>query len=535
MAALERQARQAERAAEFEQVVAAERELLALSTRHEEDFPRAERPLAQPPPPVDEATIRKTVAARAREGIGLFDREAKRRAKGEAEAAAEAEIAQQRQQAMHDQAHHQEQVDRWWQQLVFNDPATVIAALDAAFEDNVMPAAPLDCDGDQVVIAVSLPPVSAVIPERKPSVTPTGRPSIQRRTKSDRNNSYILMLASNVIATLNEAFAVAPGINYVTMLAVEKDDVSRRLEALYAAGFRRSELAGGAWDGDRAYHALSGRPGLIHQNSRTKDLAPLDLAGEWELAGVMLELADQLGYRAPSAEPWRRHVAEKRTNEISDAPSAGSGKGTDMQAQEVPIVRDSTAFVTFERERLAAIEQVRAATDVEAQLAATLLVTNLYQQQLDQFSELLDQAKELPSYDPRLEDFKAWTNQWLDQAHQRFSDWGDYQEKLVATVGRDRAEHIAEQVATPKLQGILDEIKAQLAAQLRELEGQLPGTATRSADQPPPPPPPPPAAPAFASRAPEDDAGKPCPDCAEFVKPAARVCRFCGYRFDEAR
>lgn len=28
--------------------------------------------------------------------------------------------------------------------------------------------------------------------------------------------------------------------------------------------------------------------------------------------------------------------------------------------------------------------------------------------------------------------------------------------------------------------------------------------------------------------------GKPCPECAEIVHPNARVCRFCGHRFDEA-
>jgi hypothetical protein len=33
------------------------------------------------------------------------------------------------------------------------------------------------------------------------------------------------------------------------------------------------------------------------------------------------------------------------------------------------------------------------------------------------------------------------------------------------------------------------------------------------------------------SRQPADIAMKICPDCAESVQPAARVCRFCGYEF----
>jgi hypothetical protein len=43
--------------------------------------------------------------------------------------------------------------------------------------------------------------------------------------------------------------------------------------------------------------------------------------------------------------------------------------------------------------------------------------------------------------------------------------------------------------------------------------------------------PPPPLADAEASSD-REDAMKRCPDCAENVKAAARVCRFCGYRFD---
>jgi hypothetical protein len=34
-------------------------------------------------------------------------------------------------------------------------------------------------------------------------------------------------------------------------------------------------------------------------------------------------------------------------------------------------------------------------------------------------------------------------------------------------------------------------------------------------------------------RRPETPALKTCPDCAESVRPAARVCRFCGYRFED--
>ena len=57
----------------------------------------------------------------------------------------------------------------------------------------------------------------------------------------------------------------------------------------------------------------------------------------------------------------------------------------------------------------------------------------------------------------------------------------------------------------------------------RRLCHALAGNAAQVAPIPPPTAPPPPAAPAT----------KTCPMCAEEVKAAAVICRFCGYRFDE--
>lgn len=113
----------------------------------------------------------------------------------------------------------QARLDSEWQRLTNNDPPTVLAALEAAFEDNQAPAAPINCEGAEVTLMM-LYESPDLVPDRKLALTPSGKPTLHKRNKTERNELYAASLASNVLATAKEAFAVAPAISRVVTMVV---------------------------------------------------------------------------------------------------------------------------------------------------------------------------------------------------------------------------------------------------------------------------------------------------------------------------
>jgi hypothetical protein len=136
----------------------------------------------------------------------------------------------------------QKELDAEWERLEANDPMTTIAVLETAFADNHSPAAPLDCEGDRTTVAMQFPQPDEVVPERKPAITPGGKRTLKKRTKTEANALYLEALGSNVLATAKEAFAAAPGTEVVQMVVIRRETDNRHvgeLAAIYAGEFRR--------------------------------------------------------------------------------------------------------------------------------------------------------------------------------------------------------------------------------------------------------------------------------------------------------
>jgi hypothetical protein len=202
-------------------------------------------------------------AKEALHGISWFARSARRVAREQAAVAAQADAAAEQAQRIEGHRQAQEAADADWADLCANKPEAVIAAMEAAFEDNQSPAACVDADDDGVryatiVVVFGTPDM---VPEQKPALTPGGKPTLHKRTKSERNAIYAAALGSTVLATVKEGLAVSPGTAEIRLLVVRRDpQAARRRRSICRPSTlpgsvvrRRCRCHGGSWTRSKRY------------------------------------------------------------------------------------------------------------------------------------------------------------------------------------------------------------------------------------------------------------------------------------------
>lgn len=440
LAALEREARRAEKEQEIAQIEAIERALVDV---HRAPFPSPARrqlppaqdpdigairtrffktcgvdtlvaelgdgdspPKARDPQPVDLDVLRKEARREEVEGISFLKRRERRQARERADAIAAERAAAERVRREVARAHEQEELDaKWaqlqerraeaerlvdeetrrlraeaeqhraeeqeaidarWNALITNDPTTVITALEEAFADNGAPATPIDCAGATATVTM-LYGHPDLIPERVPATTPSGKPTLRRRTKSDRNSLYLQSLASNVLATAKEGLAVCPGLEAISLLVVRRDpsDGRERLTAIYAGTFTRDLLQEAPWSSlDPTDWMMRPVDRCLVLKGQAQEVTPLDLSDEPELQSVLEHLASALGIEALVPRRRRRRSTLPPTDEASAPAMPGQEASRDDLKSASPDTRYDAVIALRDRRDRGSIELlVRAAKD----------------------------------------------------------------------------------------------------------------------------------------------------------------------------
>jgi hypothetical protein len=290
VAAQQRQAAQADRVAMAQQLADA---FLRILNLHRVDFPTARRPVAGEPAAPDRAAIYQHYEKHAVAGIGVFQRAERAAAKQQAAAWADAEAARQWTALKGQQAQWQQTLDMQWEALIGNDADAVLRVLAQAFEDNEAAAAAVGVAAGEVSLVVLVPPASRAIPEQMPGRTAAGNLSLKKITQADKADFYRQFVCGQVLVTLREAFAVAPGLNAARVVVLRNDgrDPYGRpdVPCLAAVSVTRRALEGVRWQDADAIDILNAvaHEKLMMQKGRSKDLSPLDLTDEPDIAALI--------------------------------------------------------------------------------------------------------------------------------------------------------------------------------------------------------------------------------------------------------
>jgi hypothetical protein len=298
MASYERQVRAAERQAELEHWYELNQQLLSLAFVHEDEFPDAVPPVAPPATAVDEKEVLGRHEHEQLAGVSIFKRRERRAAKERARSAAAEEVERERLERERAQAALQASLDEQWQRLLANDHDVVFHTIEAAFEDNEMPAAVLDVSGASVTLLMRISSPDDLIPEREVTQTPTGKPTHKRRTKRVVNALYAEIMASHSVATAKEALAVAPALDGVRLLVIRGDRLGGGLQLipLYTGEFDRRSVEPTEWKDINVLGFIEAH-GNIKYRGQAQEVAALSTRNDLELRATLQEIAAHLNWK----------------------------------------------------------------------------------------------------------------------------------------------------------------------------------------------------------------------------------------------
>jgi hypothetical protein len=117
----------------------------------------------------------------------------------------------------------------------------------------------------------------------------------------------------------------------------------------------------------------------------------------------------------------------------------------------VPILKEHTAFVAMEAERVAAEKELKEATDDRGVLVALVLIRELYDRQASLIATI---AENVRLYNPErrgVDEFRAWTRVWLDEGERGFRRAADQVNHLADDIGEDKAQELIDQEVAPRL------------------------------------------------------------------------------------
>lgn len=203
---------------------------------------------------------------------------------------------QERQRREDEHLREQQELDQEWERLSDNDPETVNARLALEVGSWVQSRSGeligLSTRGAETTLLISVKRPEELVPDQRADTTPTGRPTVKKRSQTDRNQLYLETVGSTVLGAVRCGFANAPSLSTLAVLALMDQGLHLGIapRPIYFGRFDRGQ---GDLDSEDPGVALDySRDALMNVGGRTDELRPIDLSDE---PGVEMTLSSALG------------------------------------------------------------------------------------------------------------------------------------------------------------------------------------------------------------------------------------------------
>lgn len=213
------------RVAEIEECALDNAALKAVMELHRDPGQAATRPIAAAPEAVDQAALLKRHRKEAVKGLRLWKLTERREARDAAAIAAEQDALDEKRRRQRSHDRQQAELDASWKALREHDPSVVVRALSDSFDSSAYNLLDSAAGIASAKLFVDFPGIE-LVPDRSLGTTPTGRPTLRKRSKTTRNEMYADALASFVLAVARRAFNVLPGASTVSVVALRETEPS---------------------------------------------------------------------------------------------------------------------------------------------------------------------------------------------------------------------------------------------------------------------------------------------------------------------
>ena len=137
---------------------------------------------------------------------------------------------------------------QWWHALLANDEATVCEAVNTAFSDNPAAGCAVGVEGSVLSVVMRQQDLDTM-PTQTAGLTSSGRPTLKNLTKRDRTLWWLTAMGSNIVATLKEGFATAPGIEAIDLAVMTRLPDTQRLGFVAYGRWTRRAVESTPWRG----------------------------------------------------------------------------------------------------------------------------------------------------------------------------------------------------------------------------------------------------------------------------------------------